>query len=86
MKGSTSKELRNVKPTPSKSIKTIFLPIDEPPMPNLALSLVEGITSNLIALRATYNGLDDGFHNLVPFREYVDMMSTLMPKKEYRRD
>ena len=44
------------------------------------------VTSNLIALRATYNGLDDDFRSLVPFREYVDMMNTLMPKKEYRSE
>ena len=29
-KGRTSKESRNVKPTPSKSTKTLFLPVDEP--------------------------------------------------------
>ena len=33
-----------------------------------------------------YNSLDDDFHNSVPFREYVDMMNTLMPKQEYRRE
>ena len=49
-------------------------------------SHVEVVTSKLIALRATYNGLDDDFHTLVPFREYVDMMNILMPKKEYRRE
>ena len=85
-KGSTSEESRNVKPTPSKSTKTIFLPADEPPVPNPAPSPVEEVTGNLIALRATYNGLDDDFHNSVPFREYVDMMNTLMPKQEYRRE
>ena len=47
---------------------------------------MEEVTGNLIALRATYNGLDDDFRSLVPFREYVDMMNTLMPKKEYRRE
>ena len=85
-KGSTSEESRNVKPTPSKSTKTIFLPIDEPPVPNPAPSPMEEVTSNLIALRATYNGLDDDFRSLVPFREYVDMMNTLMPKQEYMRE
>ena len=85
-KGSTSKESRNVKPTPSKSPKTIFLPVDELPVPNPTLSPVEEVTGNLIALRATYNGLDDDFHSLVPFREYVNMMNTLMPKQEYRRE
>ena len=85
-KGSTSEESRNVKPTHSKSIKTIFLSIDEPPVPNPALSPVEEVTSNLIALRTSYNDLDDEFHNLVPFREYVDMMNTFMPKLEYNRD
>ncbi len=47
---------------------------------------MEEVTGNLIALRATYNGLDDDFHSLVLFREYVDMMNALMPKKEYRRE
>ena len=36
-KGSTSKDPRNVKPTPFKSRKTIFLPTDEPPVPNPTL-------------------------------------------------
>ena len=31
-KGSTSEEPRNLKSTPSKSTKTIFLPTDEPPV------------------------------------------------------
>ena len=75
-----------MKPTPSKSTKTIFLPTNEPLVLNLAPSPMEEVTSNLIALRATYNGLDDDFHNLVLFREYVDMMKTLMPKQEYRRE
>ena len=48
-KGSTSKESRNVKPTPSKLKKTIFLLADEPPVPNPAPSPVEEITGNLIA-------------------------------------
>ena len=47
---------------------------------------MEEVIGNLIALRATYNGLDDDFHNSVPFREYVDMMNTFMPKQEYRRE
>ena len=47
-KGSTSSESRNVKPTPSKSTKIIFLHADEPPIPNPTLSLVEEVTSNLI--------------------------------------
>ena len=47
---------------------------------------MEEITGNLIALRATYNGLDDDFPSLVTFREYVDMMNTLMPKQEYKRE
>ena len=47
---------------------------------------MEEVTGNLIALRATYNGLDDDFRSSVPFREYVDMMNTLMPKKEYNSD
>ena len=67
-KGSTSEESRNVKPTPFKSTKTILLPADEPLVSNLALSPVEEVTRNLIALRATYNGLDDDFHSSVPFR------------------
>ena len=85
-KGSTSEEPRNLKPTPSKSTKIIFLPVDEPPVPNLALNPMEEVIGNLIALRATYNGLDDDFRSLIPFREYVDMMNTLMPKKENRRE
>ena len=75
-----------MKPTPSKSTKTIFLPIDEPPISDLALNPVEEVTVNLIALRATYNGLDDDFYNAIPFKEYVVMTNTLMPKKEYRRE
>ena len=55
-KGSTSKEPRNVKTKPSKSIKTIFLSADEPPIPNPAPSPMEEVTSNLISLRATYTG------------------------------
>ena len=47
---------------------------------------MEEVTGNSVALRATYNGLDDDFHSLVPFREYVDMMNTLMPKQEYRME
>ena len=47
---------------------------------------MEEVIGNLIALRATYNGLNDDFHSSVPFREYVDMMNTLIPKKEYRRE
>ena len=43
---------------------------------------MEEVIGNLIALRATYNGLDDDFRNSIPFREYVDMMNTLMPKQE----
>ena len=85
-KGSTSEEPRNLKSTPSKSTKTIFLPADEPPVPNPAINPMEEVTGNLITLRATYNGLDDDFRSSVPFREYVDMMNTLMPKKEYRRE
>ena len=38
-KGSTLEESRNVKPTPSKSTKAIFLPTDEPPVPNPSLVL-----------------------------------------------
>ena len=79
-KGSTSEEPRNLKPTPYKSTKTIFLPTDP------VLSPMEEVIGNLIALRATYNGLDDDFCSSVPFREYVDMMNTLMPKQEYRRE
>ena len=75
-----------MKPTPSKSTKNIFLPTDEPPVPNPAPTPVEEVTGNLIALRATYNGLDDDFRSSVPFREYVDMMNTLMPKKDYKRE
>ena len=75
-----------MKPRPSKSTKAIILPVDEPSMPNLAFSLVKEVTSNLIALRATYKGLEDDFRSLVPFREYVDVMNSLMPKKEYRRE
>ena len=67
-KGSTLEESRNVKPTPSKSTKTIFFLGDEPPVPIPALSPMEEVTCNLIALRATYNDLDDDFHNLVLFR------------------
>ena len=85
-KGSTSDEPRILKPTLSKSTRTIFLPADEPQVPNPALSPMEEVTGNLIALRATYNGLDDDFRSSVPFREYVDMMNTLMPKKENRRE
>ena len=47
---------------------------------------MEEVTGNLITLRATYNGLDDDFHSSTPFREYVYMMNTLMPKKEYKRE
>ena len=85
-KGSTSEEPRNGRSTPSKSTKSIFLPADEPPVPNLAINPVEEVTGNLITLRATYNGLDDDFRSSVPFREYVDMMNALMPKKENRRE
>ena len=75
-----------MKPTPSKSEKNIFLPMDEPPVSNPSLSPMEEVTGNLIALRATYNTLHDDFCSLVPSREYVDMMNTLMPKQEYRRE
>ena len=85
-KRSTTEEPRNMKPTPSKSTKTLFLPTDEPPVPDPTLSPMEEVIGNLIALRATYNGLDDDFHSLISIREYVDMMNTLMPKKEYRRE
>lgn len=85
-KGRTSEEPRNLKSTPSKSSKTIVLPIGEPPVPNPSLNPMEKVIGNLIALRATYNGLDDDFRNLVSFREYVDMMNTLIPKKEYTRE
>ena len=72
-----------MKPTPSKSTKTIFFPTNEPAVPNPTLSPMEEVIGNLIPLIATCNGLDDDFRSLVHFREYVDMMNTLMPKKEY---
>ena len=62
------------------------MPTNEPPVSNPALHPVVEVRGNLIALRATYNGLDDDFCSLVPFREYVDMINTLMPKKECRRE
>ena len=47
---------------------------------------MEEVIGNFIAFTVTYNSVDDDLQSLVPFREYVDMMNTLMPKKNYRRE
>lgn len=85
-RGSTSEGPKGLKPTSSKLEKSIFLPVDETPVSNATINPMEEVTENLVALRVTYNGLDDDFKGSVPFREYVEMMNTLLPKKEYRRE
>ena len=47
---------------------------------------MEEVIGNFIAFTVTYNSIDDDLQSLVPFREYVDMMNTLMPKENYRRE